>query len=450
MAEMVLREYQEAGIKQFGELPKPARFFFAWDMGAGKTLGAISVAKAYLRTKCLIVCPAIVREVWAREVAKHWPEVSVGVITASRQRQYLTAKKRAELDLALAADVQIVSYDLVGQMTQLEWSMIIVDEFHNLRNPGSKQSKAIRTIFRRNPEAWALGLSGTPIPNEAKQLWNPVDTFFPGMWGKPNRLDTEPFTFVHRYCIKETNEYGIRFHGLKDERREELARKFGTISSRIVQADFAKYLPPLFVEALPVQGAIDPVKVAKQWLASLGDDIEHVGIYTHLRETAGKICDAVDGTYITGDIDPGQRDFLLQRCREKSRSIVVGTTHALKEGVSLSFQKAALIVEWTTEVSQVVQFIGRFARQDSESIAPTRVQFVVGPNDTSRAEVLAERIEAIQSVVKSSRADSAAAGVFQAREMSDEDFQAELSRLIQTQDKRAKLWSAGEDDDDDE
>lgn len=450
MAEMVLREYQEAGVKLFGELPKPARYFFAWDMGAGKTLGAISVARAYSRTKCLIVCPAIVREVWAREVTAHWPGVSVGVITASRQRKDLSAKKMAELDLALAADVQIVSYDLVGKMPKGGWRMVIVDEFHNLRNPLSKQSKTVRQIFKDNPKAWGLGLSGTPIPNEAKQLWNPVDTFFPGVWGTANKGYSEPFTFLHRYCNRETNEYGVRFHGLQPKRREELARKFGEISMRIVQADFAKYLPPLFVEALPIKGPVDPVKIAKEWLASLGDEVEHVGIYTHLRETAAKVCEAVGGTYVTGEITASQRDFLLQRCREKTRSIVVGTTHALKEGVSLSFQKAALILEWTTEVAQVVQFIGRFARQDSQSIAPTRVQFVVGPNDTSRAEVLAERIEAIQSVVKSSRADSAAAEVFQPVEMSEEDFQAELSRLIQTQDKRTKLWSAGEDDDDDE
>lgn len=450
MANLVLREYQEAGVKVFGELAQPARFFFAWDMGAGKTLGAIAVARSHSRRKCLVVCPAIVREVWAREIAKHWPEVSVGVITVGRQRQSLSAKKIAERDLALAADVQVVSYDLLGEVAAKGWDMIIVDEFHNLRSPGSKQSKTVRKLFRLNPTAWGLGLSGTPIPNEAKQLWNPVDTFFPDRWGKPNRPDAEPYTFVHRYCMRETNEFGVRFHGLKPERREELAERFGAISMRVVQADFAKYLPPLFVEALPVPGSIDPVKVAKEWLASLGEEIEHVGIYTHLRDTASQICNAVSGTYITGDIPATTRDQLLQDCRAKPRSIVVGTTHALKEGVSLSFQKAALIVEWTTEVAQVVQFIGRFARQDSKSVAPTRVQFVVGPNDTSRAELLSERIESIQSVVKASRADNAAADVFKPVDMTEEDFQAELSRLIQTQDKRAHLWSASEDDDDDE
>lgn len=450
MAELVLREYQEAGVKVFGELAQPARFFFAWDMGAGKTLGAIAVARHHSRRKCLVVCPAIVREVWAREITKHWPEVRVGVITVGRQRQGLSVKKMTERDLALTADVQVVSYDLLGAVEATGWDMIIVDEFHNLRSPGSKQSKSIRKLFRLNPMAWGLGLSGTPIPNEAKQLWNPVDTFFPNRWGKPSRPGSEPFHFVNRYCQKDTNEYGIRFHGLRPDRREELAERFASISMRVVQADFAKYLPPLFVESLPVQSSSDPLKIAKEWLASLGDEVEHVGIYTHLRSTASQICNAVGGTYITGDIAAGTRDQLLADCRAKPRSIVVGTTHALKEGVSLSFQKAALIVEWTTEVAQVVQFVGRFARQDSKSIAPTRVQFVVGPNDISRAEVLAERIEAIQSVVKASRADKAAAEVFQPIEMSEEAFQSELSRLIQTQEKRAKLWSAGEDDDDDE
>lgn len=448
-----LREYQQRGVEIFAGLPEPRRFFFAWDMGAGKTLGALAVAKHFRRWNLLIVCPAIVRETWAREANAYLPW-TVGVIRFGRHRK-LSLKAHAERDAAFAADIQIVSYDLLGSVEAKGWDFIIVDEFHNLRSPSSKQSKYCRALFRANPEAWGLGLSGTPIPNEAQQLWNPVDTFFPGRWGKSTRPGNAPWAFVSRYCNKESNEFGTRFFGLKPERRGELAERFKTISFRVTQEEFAHLLPPLFVEALPVSGHPNPVQLAKEWLAEQ-NNVAHVGIYCHLKSTAEAIWKAVGqanlgvNTFlVTGNVDSKSRDLILETCRKSERSIIVGTTHALKEGISLSFQKASLIVEWVTEVAQVTQFIGRFARQDSTSQMPTRVQFVVGPNDVSRAEALSSRIAAIQSVLKSSRADEAAANVFSEREFTDDEFAAELERIIATQEKRAQLWSPDEDEEDD-
>ena len=448
----VLREYQRRGVQIFETLPRPARYFFAWDMGAGKTLGAISVARTFARNKCLVVCPAIVRENWAREIRKHWPEVSVGVIAWGRTRNGLSKAQVALREEAYNADVQIISYDLLKQVRPTGWDMVIVDEFHNLRSCMSQQSKWVRVFLKANPEAWALGLSGTPIPNEAKQLWNPVDTFFPGVWGKQTRKDMEPYPFVKRFCLWEESDYGGgKFYGLRPEKRAELEEAFAKISMRVVQEDFAEHLPPLFVEPLYINERVDPVAVARDWYKENRETSAHVGIYTHLRETAAKIDAALGARYlVTGNVPPKCRDQMLEECRIQPKSLLVGTTHALKEGISLSFQKTALVVEWTTRVDEVVQFIARFARQDSTSKVPTRVQFVVGPSDHGRAEILSQRIADIQSVVKASRADKAAAGVFAAQEMSDEDFQSQLSNLIAQHEKRAVLWSASEDDDDEE
>jgi hypothetical protein len=132
------------------------------------------------------------------------------------------------------------------------------------------------------------------------------------------------------------------------------------------------------------------------------------------------------------------------------RSVIVGTTHALKEGISLSFQKTALVVEWTTAVDEVVQFIARFARQDSVGNTPTLVQFVVGPSDESRCDILRARMDSINSVIKASKTSEVAAEVFVEREMTDDEFQAELNRLVQSQEKRSNLWAPTEDDEDDD
>lgn len=445
-----LRWYQEKAVKIFGILPEPKRFFLPWDMGAGKTLGAIAIARAYNRKKVLIVAPAMVRDTWRRELEKHWPEMKVGIISKGRHR-VLSDADAADREASYCAPVQVVSYDLLRHVEPFGWDMIIVDEFHNLRSPRSAQSKNVLKVFRANPEAWALGLSGTPIPNEAKQLWNPVDTFFPDRWGKRTAVGAHAWSFLWKYCEVERNQHGTIFLGLKPDMRRVLEDKFNEISFRIVQKDFAEFLPPLFVEPLYFDRSVNPVKTAIEWYENVKDECAHVGIYTHLRETAHAIAHALKTPVcITGEMDTAQRNAFLENARRSPFSLTVGTTHALKEGISLSFQKAALVTEWTTSVDEVVQFIARFGRQDSTSQAPTLVQFVVGPNDESKCETLRNRMDAINSVIKASKSSEAAAGVFVDRDMSDEAFEAELLRIAVATEKRSNLWAPTEDDEDDD
>lgn len=446
-----LRGYQQRALEIFAELPKPARYFLAWDMGAGKTLAAITIARTFDRERTLVVCPAIVRENWVRELHRHWPGASVGNITLGRSRKQVTRAQAKAREYAYGADVQVVSYDLLGEVRAEGWDFIVVDEFHNLRSCTSVQSKRVRQLFAVNPDAWAVGLSGTPIPNEASQLWNPVDTFFPGMWGRQTKKGFVPFRWCQRFCKKEASDYGagFRFYGLREDRRAELEGLFSKVSQRVTQAEFAQYLPDLFVEPLHVDIEPDPVAIARQWYAGVGDQVAHVGIYCHLKQTARNIVQALGGTLITGDMTASMRDGHLSRLAAEERSLIVGTTHALSVGVSLSFQKAALVTEWTTDMADVTQFIGRFARQDSTSAAPTRVQFVVGPNDVSRAETLARRLDESQGVVGASRPDTAAASVFAPIEMGDAAFEAELKKIAAAQEVRSNLWAGDEDDDQD-
>lgn len=449
-----LRWYQTKAVEIFATLPEPRRYFLPWDMGAGKTLGAIAIAKAYNRKRVLIVAPALVRENWGKELEHHWPEAQIGVVRWGRKRKLSEAEAEVR-DLSFKAPIQIVSYDLLRDIDPLNWDMIIVDEFHNLRSPRSVQSKNILKLFRQNPDAWAVGLSGTPIPNEARQLWNPVDTFFPNLWGKRTTTNNEAWDFLWKYCETEQTSYGRSFYGLKPDMREPLQTAFAAKSFRIVQKDFAEYLPPLFVEPMFVSDTPDPVKLALDWYESVKDECAHVGIYTHFRKTAYDIAIAFQQKYgdlhvngITGATATDVRARLLQGSREASESVIVGTTHALNEGISLSFQKAALIVEWTTQVDQVTQFIARFARQDSVSQAPTCVKFVVGPKDEGKASVLRGRMDAINSVIKASKPSEIAAEVFAEREMSDEDFAAQLDLLVSKEAKRSSLWAPTDDDED--
>lgn len=469
MSDLALRPYQTQAVTHFFDRPFPQRMFFAWEMGAGKTIAAIECAKRDALSKAtmaradgrlpehyrlLVICPAIVRPMWSRELKKAFGDFYVGAIVWSPNAA-LPKHAQASRAVVYNRPIKVVSYELCGFIENGPWDFIIIDEVHNLRKATSIQSKRVRAKVAANPEVLCLGLSGTLIPNEAKQLWNPVDTFFPGAWGEPKRTGDGSWAFESEFCIREESSYGVNYHGLREDRRARLENRLAPLCSRVTQSDFAAYLPPLFIEPLFQDDVPDAVKVAKKWYAEVSESTAHLGIYCHLRETVEKISKALNvynSTYfvITGDMPVEQRDRKLEECRQSSRSLIIGTTHALNEGVSLSFQKAALVVEWTTSVDQTLQFMGRFARQDSTNNAPTNVQYVVGPNDVGRADKIRQRIESINAVLKAGEAERRAENLFRPYEMSEDAFAAEVSRLCKGVAKRGNLWASENDEEEDE
>lgn len=450
MSMRIPRPYQIEGIQRFLDRPLPMRFFFAWEMGAGKTFASLlAMQKAGVKT-LLIICPAIVRDTWGREVEVVFSR-DCGIIRYGRKRK-LSIVKDEERQKSYEAPIQIVSYDLLGECSGGPWDGIIVDECHSLRDPQSIQSKRVKALLRSNVGCHAIGLSGTFIPGQAKQAWNPIDTFIPGALGHYG-------SFQRSYCKREENVYatsGFNFFGLREDKRDELQSKLAPFIHRVTQSEFAKYLPPLNVEPLHCSDSrLDRVKFAVDWFESVRHEQPHVGIYTHHRALAQQIYDNLlpktgYATLIMGDSNVSYRDQWLRQCQDQEHSLVIGTTHALGQGVSLSFQKCALVVEWTTAPDQVLQFIGRFSRQDSLTQAPTSLQFLVGPNDVGRSDKLLSRVSDINHLIRAGRAETKTAAAFEAKGMEDDEFEAAMARLIRGTEKRSLLWGDENDEDGDE
>lgn len=448
-----LREYQVEGIRKFLDTRLPHRYIFAWSTGAGKSLASLSAMKEAGVERLLIVCPAIVRENWKREVVHTYNE-QPGVIRWGRKRKLSVADSFLRL-LSYDAYIQIVSYDLLGEV-DADWDGIILDEAHCLRNPLSQQSKRVRALLEYNKNAHAIALSATLIPKEARQVFNVVDSLVPGYFGKRSRVGDVGYSFLNKYCNKEVNAYGTLFRGLKESNALALQQKLLGVSHRVCGEDFAAYLPPLYVEPLHTDSSgLSTVDFAAQWVAHRIDEAQHIGVYTHLRATAYLIADELRGAFknvfcITGNDTAKHRDDYIEAAKEADSSIIVGTTHALNQGISLSFQKAALVCEWTTSPAEIIQFIGRFARQDSVSSAPTYVNFIVGPNDVGRSERLLQRISDINKLLQPGSNEGHAQNVFKQTEQTEDEFEASMAQLIDGVTKRSVLWSADDDQEDDD
>jgi non-specific serine/threonine protein kinase len=61
----------------------------------------------------------------------------------------------------------------------MNWSLAVLDEAQAIKNPGARQSRAVRDLRCRH----RIALSGTPIENRLSDLWSLFDFLCPGLLG---------------------------------------------------------------------------------------------------------------------------------------------------------------------------------------------------------------------------------------------------------------------------
>lgn len=407
-------------------------------MGAGKSFIALKAIQLAAPTHLLVVVPAIVRPMWLALLTEHFPQRHIGSIRTGPSSSGATKADKA----AWAAPWKVISFDLLKHVQGHAVDFLVVDEAAALRNPKSTQSKAIFDLLRANPQANALGLSGTYIPNEAWQLWNPLRTFFPNqkLWGKPTSTGDVAWAFKERYCKMELRYGHPHFYGIKDGADEVLKEVIEPYVDRVTHEDFAKYIPPLFVEPLYVD--LPRERVPAQWLAGTVE-IGHRGIFVHHRELAAKLAESTGGELITGEFTPEARAASIAKLAASESSLLIGTIDSMSEGINLSHIQAALIFEWTTDMDTMLQFIGRFART---STVPTRIEVLVGGNDAGKLSVLRERVKAASSILSAARSERLLGKLAAGRQLTDLEFQAKTQKVLAGLKKRADLGGLFEDD----
>ncbi len=426
MSEITLRPYQEAFLKQYAHRPD-RRLLMLWATSAGKTLGAIAAAKQLGARRILAIAPAVGRGTWLAEFAKWAPEHAARSIRLGRTRASGVTKKEAAYRAeAYAADVQVISYGLLSHLDTQRYDLIVLDEFHALRAPLSKQSKEVRRIFSANLGTPALALSATGIPTDPKQLWNPLNTFWPNQWGPPQPTGEVSWKFQAMFCEKFQNEHGTMYKGAKSpEALELLARRLDPFVHRVSDREVAAFLPPLHAEALHLDQSLPPLAVATDWLETLDESARPI-LVTFKRETAYELAEKLGARVITGEITPEARVRMLAE-----PGLIVATSESIRESISLSVYTHALIFQWRTSPASAIQLLGRFARQDSADLSrPTYVQYVCFPDDSSRASVLQERVAAVNVVLQKDGKAERLQEIFRPEELTEERVEAMFLSML--------------------
>jgi non-specific serine/threonine protein kinase len=204
-----LRPYQEAGVKWLWFLQSLGLgACLADDMGLGKTIQVIALLLQLKNSvqpfqsgiaddsksrvakppgggavgPTLIITPASLVANWKSELARFAPGLSVAFAhpsetPASGWRDAAAAKTFAE-----GRDVIVTTYGNVTRLEWLaarEWPLIVIDEAQAIKNPGAKQTRALKRLRARA----RIALSGTPVENRLGDLWSLYDFLNPGLLG---------------------------------------------------------------------------------------------------------------------------------------------------------------------------------------------------------------------------------------------------------------------------
>ncbi len=205
-----LRPYQVRGLSWLAFLRRwGLSACLADDMGLGKTIQAIALL-LHVREQegngdtlppTLIVCPTSLVGNWAREIERFAPSLRVMVHHGAGR-----AEGSDLLEQSMGHDVVISTYGLVRRdvedLGRVPWSNVILDEAQNIKNPLTKQARAVRRIG----SGYRLALTGTPIENRLSELWSIMTFLLPGYLGSLDGFRREFALPIERYQDEEAAE----------------------------------------------------------------------------------------------------------------------------------------------------------------------------------------------------------------------------------------------------
>ncbi|MBW2683597.1 MAG: DEAD/DEAH box helicase, partial [Deltaproteobacteria bacterium] len=191
-----LRPYQQDGLRWLSELNGLGfGACLADDMGLGKTvqvLAFLNVLAASHRDKTkpaasLLIIPASLLANWEQEIIKFFPELKVFFAHPSMHTPH-RVKAPADKDLD-RLDLVITTYALAQRhdwLSEYNWNYVILDEAQAIKNPGTKQTRAVKKI----PAANRIAMTGTPVENRLSDLWSLFDFVNPGLLGTSKEFAT--------------------------------------------------------------------------------------------------------------------------------------------------------------------------------------------------------------------------------------------------------------------
>ncbi|MEA3445336.1 MAG: DEAD/DEAH box helicase [Bacteroidota bacterium] len=227
--------YQKKGI-EFATFKEGA--IIADEMGLGKTLQAISTAimkkELFGFTRCLIICPASIKEQWKKEIEKYSNEKAIIISGTPNQREEDYKNKKFYFYIA---NYELVVRDRI-MINRTAPDFIILDEAQRIKNYQTLTANAIKSLKKKH----SLVITGTPIENRLTDLYSIVafidPEFLSPLW---------EFSYQHYYF---DSKYKNKIMGYFD--LEKLKSRLSKILIRREKAQVLDELPNISHIDVPI------------------------------------------------------------------------------------------------------------------------------------------------------------------------------------------------------
>ena len=188
-----LRPYQRDGVAWLRLLTTLGLgACLADDMGLGKTVQVLALLLcgrgpgAARPAPSLLVIPASLLGNWRREAERFAPTLVLRFLhPAETDRETLAEVAAAPARHLDGVDLAVTTYAMLQRqpwLADVQWRLVVLDEAQAVKNPATRQSRAVRRL----PARARVALTGTPVENRLGDLWALFDFLNPGLLGSRN------------------------------------------------------------------------------------------------------------------------------------------------------------------------------------------------------------------------------------------------------------------------
>jgi SWI/SNF-related matrix-associated actin-dependent regulator of chromatin subfamily A-like protein 1 len=357
---------------------------------SGKTICAAAWMQLHKEeTPFIVVCPASLKYNWEREIRK-W--------TTFKNIEILSGRPQGKLPKN--TEIFILNYDIlenwVNILTKVRPTSIIADETHYIKRLKSGKGKDGKQLYVKRTYNFlklgekcknVIGLTGTPIINRPREIYNFVNLANPYLFPKE-------FNFLVRYAAGKKTRWGWDFSGASN--LEELHNKLkDSVMIRKTKEEILPFLPNKIVSVIPIEidnrkkyddaeelfinkiesgdtnkgYALNAITILKQIAAegkirqaiSFIDDIlendEKIVVFCHHKSIVKKLSEEFKDccVVLTGETKLKERQEVVDKFQnDPNCKVFIGTTQAGGVGITLTAANNLIFLEfeWSDAVHQ--------------------------------------------------------------------------------------------------
>jgi SNF2 family DNA or RNA helicase len=212
--DITVKDYQMGGIAWLNLFRGGV---LADDMGLGKTPQAL-IAVALQGSRTLVLAPSNVQHKWVRDAEKFLGSSYKAVVFKPTMR---TKGLPPDTTMLVATVDSVRSPENRAVFEQFRFANLIADEVNAYKNPESSRTKAFIEIVQDQPaEGLRIGLTGTPMGNDATELWPLLQIFRPELVGITRTSSGSAVQNAHRqyeqgHCIVGTQRVLVPLDRIK-------------------------------------------------------------------------------------------------------------------------------------------------------------------------------------------------------------------------------------------